>query len=69
MTNRIEAEFTYDKSLGERLATCYRKITNLLKNDHRLGDDLDKLSDVCDLIVALRKAITTLGKSSATNDV
>ena len=36
LINRIKAEFTYDKSLGERLATCYREITNLLKNDHQL---------------------------------
>ena len=68
MINRIGAEFTYEKSIGARLSTCYREITNLLKNNDQLGDDLDKLIDVYDLIVQLKKAITTLGESSATDE-
>ena len=33
-----------------------------------MGDDLDKLIDVHDIIVQLKKAVTTLGESSATTN-
>ena len=69
MINRIAAEFSCDKSLQHRTQKALESIANLLQSDiDELSTDNDRVLDLSDILVELKRAVNEATDESVTHE-